>query len=207
MDKRIKLCFLIPFFLFWHWFEPVAKKNLNGLKAFHDGNYETALQAFLSAKGNKPDLAALKNNTAATLYELKKFQEAKEEFSSIDLETSKLEQSNHFYNMGNTNYRLEDYKQALEDYKKSLMLDPADINAKKNYELTLKKLEEQQKDKQDPDQEKQQDDKKDQQPQKQKEQEREQKYKNIMQYLNQNEKAQLEKRKRKVGIAKKEKDW
>ena len=41
--------FLVPFLLFWHWFEPAAKKNRDGIKAFQEKKYQEALEQFLSA--------------------------------------------------------------------------------------------------------------------------------------------------------------
>ena len=152
-------------------------------------------------------MAELKHNTASALYQLKKYKEALEEFSKIDLKKSGIAESDFFYNLGNTYFRSNQFNEALESYKKSLLADPGDINAKKNFELTLKKIAEKQEKK---DQKEQKDKKKD----KQKKEENQEmkmnqneKYKNLMQYLNQKEKEQLKKKKRKMGIAKKEKDW
>lgn len=203
MEKKIILLLVIPFLLFWHWFEPAAKKNQQGITAYREKNYEQALQAFLSAKGVKPDLAQLKNNTASTLYQLKKYKTALEEFSKIDPERSGISKSEFLYNLGNAFFRLNQYDKALESYKNSLILNPEDINAKKNYELALKKLEEQ-KNKQNQNQKKNPEkEKKDQQEKNKKKNQ----HQNLMQYLNQNEKKQMKKKQRKLTVVKKEKDW
>lgn len=203
MEKKIILLMVIPFLLFWHWFEPAAKKNQHGMKAYGEKKYEQALQAFLSAKGVKPNLAQLKNNTASTLYQLKKYKTALEEFSKIDPERSGISKSEFLYNLGNAFFRLNQYEKALESYKNSLILNPDDINAKKNYELALKKLEEQ-KNKQNQDQKKNPEkEKKDQQEKNKKKNQ----HQNLMQYLNQNEKKQMKKKQRKLTVVKKEKDW
>ena len=232
MEKKVILIivFLCPLLLGWHWFEPAARKNLKGIESYQNKEYETALNEFLSAKGIKPDLPELKNNTASALYQMKKYKEALEEFSGIDPEKVKIPASRLFYNVGNSFFRLEQYDKALESYKKSLLADPSDMDAKKNFEITLKKIEDQKKQQDQKDQDKKdQEDKKDQkdqnkdkqdqknqdqkdqdkkdQQQKQPQQKPEEKHKNLMQYLNQNEKKQLEKKKRAVGVAKKEKDW
>lgn len=198
---------MVPLFIGWHWFEPVAKKNMQGIKAYQEKKFDQALSQFLSAKGIKPDSAELKHNTASALYQLKKYKEALEEFSKIDLKKSGISESDFFYNLGNTYFRSNQFNEALESYKKSLIANASDINAKKNYELTLKKIEEKQ-------DKKKQDENKDKKKDKQKKEDNQemkmnqnQKYKNLMQYLNQKEKEQLKKKKRKMGIAKKEKDW
>ncbi len=218
MEKRlIFITLLIPLLVFWHWFEPAAKRNQKGIKAYQAQKFEEALGEFLSAKGIRPDSAELKSNTASALYQMKKYKEALEEFSTIDPEKTTLSKADFYYNVGNSFFRLNQFEKALENYKKSMIANSEDIDVKKNYELTLKKLKEQKKkDQQNKKQKKDKNKKKDkkedkqkqqQQQQQQQKQEKEQKYKNIMQYLNQNEKKQLKKKKRQIGIVRKEKDW
>ncbi len=179
----------------WHWFEPAARRNQKGIEAFRKGDFAAALEQFLSAKGLKDGAPQLRNNTAAALYGLKKYREALAEVSAIDASSLGTGEAPLHYNQGNIHYRLEQYPQALESYKKCLKIDPDDIQAKKNLELTLKKIREQQQQPQEqPDN--QADDEKQQQ-----------KYEAMMQFLNQNEKQQMEKRKRKASAARNEKDW
>jgi len=176
----------------WHWFEPAARRNQKGIEAFRKGDYAAALEQFLSAKGLKDGAPLLRNNTAAALFELKKYREALDELSGIDAARLGPSRAALHYNQGNIHYRLEQYPQALESYKQSLKIDPDDVQAKKNLELTLKKIQEQQQ----------------QQPDDRAGDERQQqKYEAMMQFLNQNEKQQMEKRKRKASAARNEKDW
>jgi len=209
---------MLPFLLSWHWFEPAAKKNLEGIKAYREGKYDEALERFLNARGINADLAALKSNTASALYQMKKYKEALEEFSRIDPAKTDIPKAEFFYNLGNSFFRLNQFDKAVDSYKKSIIENPDDMDAKKNYELALKKLQEQkdkekQDKKQDKDQEKEKEKENQQQQQPpQQQQEKEKQHQNIMQYLNQNEKEQMEKKqmekmKRKIGIIRKEKDW
>lgn len=198
MAKRL-IPLLLAFGLLtgWHWFEPAARRNQKGIEAYRQRKFAAALEQFLSAKGLKAEAPQLKNNTAAALYALKKYQEALDEFSSIDpAKLGTLAPAFH-YNLGNAYYRLGQYPQALESFKRGLLLDPDDVQAKKNYELTLKKIREQQQPQQ---QEQQQDDQAAAEKQRQK-------YEAMMQFLNQNEKQQMEKKKRRISAAKNEKDW
>jgi len=198
MAKRL-IPLLLAFGLLtgWHWFEPAARRNQKGIEAYRQGKFAAALEQFLSAKGLKAAAPQLKNNTAAALYGLKKYQEALDEFSSIDPATLGASAPACHYNLGNAYYRLGQYPKALESYKRGLRLDPDDAQAKKNYELTLKKIREQQQPQQ---QEQPQDDQAEAEKQKQK-------YEAMMQFLNQNEKQQMEKKKRRISAAKNEKDW
>lgn len=182
----------------WHWFEPAARKNQKGIEAYRQGKFAAALEQFLSAKGLKAEAPQLKNNTAATLYQLKKYQEAVDEFSRIDPAKLGADRADFHYDLGNAYYRLGQFPKALESYKRCLLLHPDDVDAKKNFELTLKKIQEQQQEKQN--QDPQQDQQADAERQKQK-------YSAVMQFLNQNEKQQMEKKKRKITPAKNEKDW
>jgi len=180
----------------WHWFDPAARRNQKGIDAYRRGEHAAALEQFLSAQGLKPGTPLLKNNTAAALYQLKKYQEALAELASVDDAKLGAARASLHYNLGNIQYRLGQYPQALESYKRSLKFAPDDVQAKKNFELTLKKIREQQQQPQDP------------QPDGQAEAERQkQKYSAMMQFLNQNEKKQMEKKKRKVSHAQNERDW
>ncbi len=196
MEKRliILLCALV--FLNWHWFEPVSRKNSEGIKAFEEKQYNKALKKFLSAKGIRPSSPELKSNTASALFNLKKYHEALEEFSKIEPEKSGISNSDFFYNLGNTYFRLNKFKEALENYKKSIIFDPEDVDSKKNFELTLKKMKDQDKKDDDKDKEDKNQNKK-----------KNEKYKNIMNYLSQKEKEQMKKIKKKTGNSKKVKDW
>lgn len=207
---------MVPFLLFWHWFEPAAQKNRAGINAYQAQKYDEALNHFLSAKGIKPDMAELKSNTASALYQMKKYKEALEEFSKIDPEKVEIPKADFYYNLGNSFFRVNQFQKALANYKEVLKLRPDDMDAKKNYELTLQKLKNQQ-DKKKQKQKKKQQQKKDKKKEKQKpkpkpkpEQKKDKKkYQSLMKYLNQNEKQQLKKKKRKIGVAKRkrEKDW
>lgn len=229
MEKRVLIIFLIlPLIVNWHWFEAHAKKNKKGVDAYKQKKYSDALKEFLAAKGIKPELDVLKSNTAVTLYQMKKYKEALNEFSGIDQEKTELSKADYHYNMGNTYFRMNQLDKALESYKKSLIENGTSIDAKKNYEITLKKLKDQKKKKQKQDDKKDQDKKdkdknkdqkkknqkdkdkkKDQQKNKQQQKQNpQQKHKNLMNYLNQKEKKQQKKKKRVAGaVVTREKDW
>ncbi len=199
MAKKLIPLLLFPLLLGWHWFEPAARRNEKGIEAYSRGKFAQALEQFLSAKGLKAGSQPLMNNTAAALYQLKKYQEAVDEFSRVDPTKLGTHAADAHYNLGNAYFRLGQYEKALESYKRGLRLNPDDVQGKKNFELTLKKIREQQQQNQEQNQ---------QQQDSQAEAERQkQKYSAMMQFLNQNEKQQMEKKKRKVSAAQNEKDW
>ncbi|NIM12901.1 MAG: tetratricopeptide repeat protein [Candidatus Aminicenantes bacterium] len=212
MERKVIIILVIPFLLFWHWFEPASKKNRAGINAYQAQKYDEALNHFLSAKGIKPDMAELKSNTASALYQMKKYKEALEEFSKIDPEKVEIPKADFYYNLGNSFFRVNQFQKALENYKEGLKLRPDDMDAKKNYELTLQKLKNQQ-DKKKQKQKQKQQQKKDKKKEKQKPKPKpekkkdKKKYQSLMKFLNQNEKQQLKKKKRKIAVFKREKDW
>ncbi len=229
MEKRLIVIFLVlPILINWHWFEAHAKKNLKGVEAFKQKKYSEALKEFLGARGIKPDMDALKSNTAVTLYQMKKYKEALEELNRIDNKKTTLSKADYFYNMGNTYFRMKQFDKALDSFKKSLIEDGTKLDTKKNYEITLKKIEEQKKKKKEQEDKKNknkkdqnkkdqnnknnkkqnQDKDKKQQNNKQQKQNPDKKHKNLMNYLNQNEKKQHKKKKRVAGaVVTREKDW
>lgn len=201
MGKKVVIVLLVvPLFLNWHWFDPAARKNQAGIGAYEAEKYDEALKDFLAARGIKPELDSLKNNTASSLYQMKKYREALEEFSRIDPQKANVTPGGFHYNLGNTFFRLDELDKALENYKQSLLHDPNDLFTKKNYEFTLKKMEEK---KQQQDQQQNQD----QQDRQQQQQDKQKKHENVMQYLDQNEKKQMKDKQRAIAVAKKEKDW
>jgi tetratricopeptide (TPR) repeat protein len=195
MAKKILLMLMLPLLLGWHWFEPAARRNLKGIRAYQQGKFAEALQDFLSAKGIQPDAPELKHNTAATLYELKKYREAVDEFSRLDPGRLGLARAAFHYNLGNSYFRLGQYPEALEQYKQSLLLNSDDIDGKKNFELTLRRIEQQQ-----PRSGAQQRQTAEPPP-------RRDEHDAMSRFLDQNERRQMEKKKRRTGTAKNEKDW
>ncbi|HDP95585.1 MAG TPA: tetratricopeptide repeat protein [Candidatus Aminicenantes bacterium] len=217
MDRRLIVLCLVPLLLGWHWFDAAARRNAAGMEAYSQGRFGEALQKFLSARGLKPENTALQHNTAAAMYKLGKFQEALEEFSRVDPGRCGVSKRDFHYNLGNTYFRLKQFDKALDHYKQALLQDPEDLDAKRNFELALQRLERQKKQQQDPKQS-HRDQKKNRgesepkpQPPKsegRQEQKPQEKYQTLLQYLSQKEKEQLKERKRKVAReARREKDW
>lgn len=215
MEKKNVLIIVLcaPLLLGWHWFDAAARKNRRGITALEQKKYDQALQEFMSARGDKPDSGEVRNNIAASLYEMKKYSEAMTELAGIDRKKSRVPASVLDYNMGNATFRQGDYQKALEYYKKSLLANPEDSEARKNFELTQKKIQEQEQQKQQQQQQQQQQDKQNKQDQPNPNQPQQKPpppkpdYQPIYNYLDKKEKEQMEKKKRAMGIARCEKDW
>jgi len=217
MDRRLIVLCLVPMLLGWHWFDTAARRNNAGIEAFSQGRFGEALQKFLSARGLRPEDAALQHNTATALYKLGKFREALEEFSRVEPGHHGVSERDFHYNLGNTYFRMQQYDKALDHFKQALLRDPTDQDAKRNFELALRKLQQKKQQSRDPKQSKRDGGKKKPNPKQAppppqgksgQRQQPEQKYRSLLQYLAQKEKQQLEKRKRRVAReARREKDW
>ncbi len=202
MSRRSLLILALPCVLFWHWFDPVARQNDRGVRLLAENNPTAALTEFLAARGRRPGEPALLLNTALALYRLGKFAESRTEWQAAQKGSVSITPGEIAYNLGNAFFRLQQYDQALASYRQSLLQNPSDRQAKKNLEWTLKKIREQQ----EKERQKKEESQQNQQappppppPQK--------KYDPITQYLDQNERKQLEKKKQAglpMGL---EKDW
>ncbi|MGB2961659.1 MAG: tetratricopeptide repeat protein [Candidatus Omnitrophota bacterium] len=153
-------------------------------KFYREKDYDKALELYDKALTEKPDDQKIQYNRAATLYRKKKFNEASQGFlRSLAGEDESIEEKA-IYNAGNSEYRIgeasekkdlaqaiADHKKALEYYKKAMGVSPDDIDAKYNYEFTLKKIRELEKQKEE---QQQQDQQKDQQKQQEQQQQKDQ---------------------------------
>jgi len=156
-------------------------------RLYEEGRYDEALESYDRALSAKPNDPAVLYNRAAALYRKGDFAGAVKAFlNSLALGDERLEEKT-VYNAGNSEYRaggakeksgpeeaLKHYRKAAEYYKRAMELDDTDVDAKHNYEFTLKKIEDLEKQQQEQKQEKQDQQKQDQQQQQQEKQDQQQ---------------------------------
>src|SRR4029079_19461569 len=95
-------------------------------------------------------------NVADALYKNGKFDEAAALYRSLAADDhSPLAQPSRF-NLGNTLFQKQDYKGAIQAYRDALHLAPGDLDTRRNMELALRALEEQQRQQQQQQQQNQQ---------------------------------------------------
>lgn len=136
----------------WVFGDSLASKNNEGNKLYKEGRVDEALSKWRGAQIENPDSDKLHYNIANGLHEQKKYEEAFKEYEkSLGSKDSEL-QARAYYNMGNTYYRMDKLPEAIESYKKCLEINPDDEDAKYNIEFIKKKLEEEQKKKEQPSQ-------------------------------------------------------
>ena len=154
-----------------------------GRRDYDSGNHPQALEAFESAARARPLDPAVRFNMADGLYKNGKYDEAATLFRSLGSDPAAPLAPAARFNLGNSLYQKQDYPGAIKAYRDALRVLPNDEQTRRNLELALRQLkeqEEQQKRQQEQqkDQEKKDEDQKQDQEQKgqdEKEQEQDQK--------------------------------
>jgi len=117
--------------------------NSEGNELYNQGKYQEATRRYQDAAIEKPESFVLQYNLANALQQSQDYARALQSYQrALELgDTSQLASA--FYNLGNGLYRIGQYQEAAAAYKQTLELDPSDQDAKYNFELALKKLQEQ----------------------------------------------------------------
>ncbi len=140
MTKKTIIILSILFFLTSACSATVGQLNNRGNRLFAAGKFDDALAAYKQAQLQAPDVAEPYYNAANTYYRQQNFQQAelqaRQALQRADLPLA--EQS--YFNLGNIYFQNGQFEQAAEAYKQALRINPADMDAKYNLELTLQKL-------------------------------------------------------------------
>jgi len=171
LNKRYKLLsFFLTLLLGWSsigWIDPLADKIREGNQLYKDGNYDGALDKYVNAQIDSPEIPQLDFNIADVQYKRGKHSEAAQLFEKVIKSDDIGMKTKSSFNLGNTLYRQGKMKEALEYYKKTVdyineavptpsELDALKNDAKYNYEYVEKKMKEQQQKQQNQDQKDQQ---------------------------------------------------
>ncbi len=124
------------------WGNPVNEESARGIEAYHGEEYDQALEHFLDAEEENPDLPVLRFNTAAALYQVGRFEDALAEYSSAAQDQELAAPA--LYGAGNSLLALERPDEAIAAYKEALRIDPGDQDTKHNLELALQMQKQQQ---------------------------------------------------------------
>lgn len=114
-----------------------------GRADYAKGSHPQALQAFERAAAARPQDPAVRFNVADGLYKNGRYDEAATLFKSLgdDAQSSLAGASR--YNLGNSLFQKQDYKGAVQAYRDALRAMPGDADTRRNLELSLRKLKEQ----------------------------------------------------------------
>jgi Ca-activated chloride channel family protein len=129
------------------------------------GNHPQALSAFERAAEARPEDPAVRFNVADGLYKNGKYDEAAALFRALGADPASPVAASSRYNLGNSLFQKKDYHGSIRAYRDALRVAPGDEDTRRNLEMALRALheqEEQQKKQQEKDRQDQQQ-KKDQQ--------------------------------------------
>jgi Ca-activated chloride channel homolog len=133
----------------------------DGRKQYSEGNHPQALQAFEEAARSRPKDPRARFNVADGLYKNGKFEEAATLFRSLGEDAASALAPPSRFNLGNALYQKQDYRGAIQGYRDALRLAPNDPETRRNLELALRALKEQEEQKKKQSQDQQNKDKKD----------------------------------------------
>lgn len=168
--------------------DPFAEKTREGNEYFRQKKFDEALKAYKSAQVENPDSPEIFYNIANAFAQQEKYEEAIKNYEEVlAKETSPEIKAHTYYNMGNCLYRMSELaesngalpaainhlKKSVEAFTQAIRLAPDDLDAKFNYELAKKKLEELLKKQEQQNQEQNQSKKEEKEKQKEKEQQQE----------------------------------
>ena len=134
-----------------------------GNRQFEREDYDKSVESYAKALQYKPDSFEAQYDLASALYKTEEYAKAEELLMSMlsDTTRTELERGELAYNLGNTQFAQQKYQDALMSYRYAMRCNPDDEDAKYNYALTKRMLQQQQQEQEQ--QEQQQDQKKEQQ--------------------------------------------
>ncbi|WP_304720365.1 tetratricopeptide repeat protein [uncultured Alistipes sp.] len=123
---------------------PERREVRKGNRSYHKGDYKKAVERYTQALTYAPGSFEGTYNLGSALCKAEMFDKAEQTMARAAADTLRTdeERAQAFYNLGNAQFLQKKYKEALESYRRSLLLDPADMEAKYNYAYTKKLLDE-----------------------------------------------------------------
>ena len=93
---------------------------------------------------DSPELPEAHFGAGHSAYTIENFERAQKEFEAAAQSEQEKLQAMSYYNLGNTLHQQGQLEQSLMAYRKAIQLDPSDVDAKYNYELTHRILQQMQ---------------------------------------------------------------
>lgn len=125
---------------------PERSEVRKGNRSYHKGDYKKAIERYTQALTYAPGSFEATYDLGNALYKAEMLDKAEQTLARAAADTLRTdeERAKTFYNLGNAQFQQKKYKEALESYRRSLLLDPADMEAKYNYAYTKKLLDDNQ---------------------------------------------------------------
>ena len=147
MTKVIFISFTLSVLLAFTGMTQEWRDSLNMARtAYSKNDFKLAFQYYKSAQKKAPKSINLANEIGQTAYRLGDFNAAAQWLIKSKIKSSK-KQSRVHHNLGNSFMQQKQYAQAVEAYKKSLRKNPNSEKTRYNLSEAIRKLKEQQKDK------------------------------------------------------------
>jgi len=122
-----------------------TRLTAEGRRQYDEGNGAKALEAFSKAAAARPNDPRAKFNLADALYKAGKFDEAKAIYEGLASDARSPLAVPARYNLGNTHFQKRDFADAVKAYRDALRLSPHEADARRNLELALDALKQEQK--------------------------------------------------------------
>jgi TolA-binding protein len=107
------------------------------------GSHPQALEAFERAATARPQDPSVRFNVADGLYKNGRYDEAATLFKALGADAAQPLAGAARYNLGNSLFQKQDYKGAIQAYREALHAQPGDADTRRNLELALRKLKQQ----------------------------------------------------------------
>lgn len=122
-----------------------AARNNEGNRLYNQRRYDEALKMYTDAQAVRPEAPELHYNIGNVLFRRQQFDKAAEEYLKAQSSRDPKLARDAVYNRGNALMLQGRLPEAVNAYVQTLRADPADGDAKRNLELALRLLKEQQK--------------------------------------------------------------
>lgn len=130
--------------------ESAASRNNEGNRFYNQKRYDEALKMYTDAQAISPEAPELHYNIGNVLFRKREFEKAAEEYLKAQASRDRRLAQAAVFNRGNALMLQGRLPEAINSYVQALRADPADADAKRNLELALRLLKEQQKQQESP---------------------------------------------------------
>lgn len=122
--------------------DPLHEATRQGKECYDRARYPQALEAFGRGRAENPNHPVLAFNIGDALLAMGKPKAAQAEYRRAMATSDRRLKARTLYNLGNAHAVENDWPAAAAAYRGSLILDPAQKDAKRNLELTIRKMKE-----------------------------------------------------------------
>jgi Ca-activated chloride channel homolog len=119
-------------------------KNLKGIKEYKNDNFQRSEELFNDNSVSNPRDGRLHYNKANSQYKNCKLEDAEQEYNLALRDNNFANRSEIYHNLGNIKFQQQDYKEAIKLFRNALIEDPANQDARYNYELASRFLQQSQ---------------------------------------------------------------